>query len=139
MSRNTNLSCKGNLVVHSWIRLIKWELVQNIHFYVWLNPYRNSRQRYFVIKRAFGNFRPATQAYNFIKKYTLAQVFSSEFCEISKNTLFTEHLLATAYFLKKLWDSLGWKTIDYKTTMVIKLYRYILEPQNYIDVTFYHD
>ena len=31
-------------------------------------------------------------ACNFIKKETLAQVFSYEFCEISKNTLFTEHL-----------------------------------------------
>ena len=31
-------------------------------------------------------------AYNFIKKETLAQVFSYEFCEISKNTFFTEHL-----------------------------------------------
>ena len=30
-------------------------------------------------------------ACNFIKKETLAQVFSCEFCEISKNTLFTEH------------------------------------------------
>ena len=29
---------------------------------------------------------------NFIKKETLAQVFSSEFCKISKNTFFTEHL-----------------------------------------------
>ena len=33
---------------------------------------------------------------NFIKKETLAQVFSCEFCEISKNIFFTEHLLATA-------------------------------------------
>ena len=32
------------------------------------------------------------QACNFIKKETLAQVFSSEFCETSKNTFFTEHL-----------------------------------------------
>ena len=31
----------------------------------------------------------------FIKKETLAQVFSCEFCEISKNTFFTEHLRAT--------------------------------------------
>ena len=29
---------------------------------------------------------------NFIKKETLAQVFSCEFCEIFKNTFFTEHL-----------------------------------------------
>ena len=33
---------------------------------------------------------------SFIKKETLAQVFSREFCEISKNTFFTEHLRATA-------------------------------------------
>ena len=29
---------------------------------------------------------------NFIKKETLVQVFSSEFCNISKYTFFTEHL-----------------------------------------------
>ena len=36
------------------------------------------------------------EACNFVKKETLAQVFSCEFCEISKNTVFTEHLWATA-------------------------------------------
>ena len=35
-------------------------------------------------------------ACNFIKKETLANVFSREFCEISKNTFFTEHVWATA-------------------------------------------
>ena len=39
---------------------------------------------------------------NFIKKETLAQVFSCEFCEISKNTFFTEHLLVTASDVKPL-------------------------------------
>ena len=34
-------------------------------------------------------------ACNFIKKETLARVFSFDFCEISKNTSFTEHLRAT--------------------------------------------
>ena len=33
---------------------------------------------------------------NFIKKEPLTQVFSCEFCEISKNTFFTEHLWTTA-------------------------------------------
>ena len=33
---------------------------------------------------------------NFIKKEALAQVFSCEFCEIFKNTFFTEHLRVTA-------------------------------------------
>ena len=32
----------------------------------------------------------------FFKKESLAQVFSSEFCEISKNTFFTEHVWTTA-------------------------------------------
>ena len=32
----------------------------------------------------------------FIKKETLAQEFSCEFCEISKNTFFTEHIQAAA-------------------------------------------
>ena len=36
-------------------------------------------------------------ACNFIKKGTLAQVFSCEFCEISKNTFFTEHLLGYCF------------------------------------------
>ena len=35
-------------------------------------------------------------ACNFIKNETLAQVFSYAFCEISKNTFFTEHLRKTA-------------------------------------------
>ena len=36
------------------------------------------------------------EACNFIKKETLAQVFSCEFCEISKSTFFTDHLWTTA-------------------------------------------
>ena len=36
------------------------------------------------------------QACNFIKKETLAQVLSCEFCEIFKNTFLTEHLWTTA-------------------------------------------
>ena len=37
-----------------------------------------------------------TCASNFIKKETLKQVFSCEFCEISKNNFFTEYLWAIA-------------------------------------------
>ena len=39
-----------------------------------------------------GLFLIKLQAENFIKKETLAQVFSCEFCEISQNTFFIEHL-----------------------------------------------
>ena len=45
------------------------------------------------------------EAYNYIKKETLAQVFSCEFCEISKNTYFTEHLWDTASVIVVLWKS----------------------------------
>ena len=38
----------------------------------------------------------SASACNFIKKETLVQVFSCEFCEIFKNTYFEEHLRTTA-------------------------------------------
>ena len=41
-------------------------------------------------------------SYNFIKKETLAQGFSCEFCKIFKDTFFTEHLWVTASFLQQL-------------------------------------
>ena len=44
----------------------------------------------------FFNIKLQAEACIFIKKETLAQVFSCEFCEISKNIFFTEHLGATA-------------------------------------------
>ena len=37
------------------------------------------------------------------KKETLAQLFSCEFCEISENTFFTEHVLATSS-INKLYE-----------------------------------
>ena len=40
-------------------------------------------------------------ACNFIKKESLAQVFSCECCEISKNTFFTEHVWTTASVFKQ--------------------------------------
>ena len=53
--------------------------------------FRSSHRRCSVRK---GVLRKA-EACNVIKKETLAQVFSCEFCEISKNTFFTEKLRAT--------------------------------------------
>ena len=52
----------------------------------------------FYTKRCSQKFRkirrktPVPEACNFIKKEILAQVFSCEFCEISKNIFFKEHL-----------------------------------------------
>ena len=42
------------------------------------------------------SMKKENEACNFIKKETLAQVFSCEFCEISKNTFFIEHLWTAA-------------------------------------------
>ena len=39
--------------------------------------------------------QPPHEACNFIIKETVAQVFSYEFCVISKNTFFTEHIFFT--------------------------------------------
>ena len=48
---------------------------------------------------------------NFIKKETLAQVFSCEFCEIFKNTFFAEHLWMTASVPNiKIFKNLGFLT-----------------------------
>ena len=41
-------------------------------------------------------FKIKLQAWGLIKKETLAQVFSCEFCEISKNTFFTDRLWTSA-------------------------------------------
>ena len=45
-----------------------------------------------ILSKPFFNGQKQPEACNFIKKETLAQVFFCEFCEISKNTFFTEHL-----------------------------------------------
>ena len=45
---------------------------------------------------SFYAVKGVAKACNFLKEETLAKVFSFEFCEISKNTYFTQHLWATA-------------------------------------------
>ena len=45
---------------------------------------------------------------NFIKKETLAQVLSCEFCESFKNTFFTEHLRTTASSILKVAETVLW-------------------------------
>ena len=70
--------------------------------------YRNSHQRCSMKKGVLRNFAKftyartsflielQTEACNFVNKETLVQLFYCEFCEISKKTLFTEHVWATA-------------------------------------------
>ena len=56
---------------------------------------QNSQQKT-CTRVIFLNKVAGLEASNVIKKETLAQVLSCEFCEISKNTFFTEHLWTTA-------------------------------------------
>ena len=49
------------------------------------------------------------QQVNFIKKETLARVFSCQFCKISKNVFFTEHLWPNASAFLKLFT---WTTLS---------------------------
>ena len=73
-----------------------------------------------------------SQACNFIKKETLAQVFSYEFCEISNNIFFTEHLWETTAKTGKTFSNfwhLGQNDLDFK-----KASKEIL---NYFEFTFF--
>ena len=65
--------------------------------------YRSSHQRCSMKKGVLRDFTKFTGKdlcqslfFNKVAGLTLALVFSCEFCEISKNTFFTEHLWTTA-------------------------------------------
>ena len=61
--------------------------IQRFSILAWLRPeFRSSHHRC--------SMKKVPKDCNFIKE-TLAQVFSCEFCEISKNPFFTEHLWTT--------------------------------------------
>ena len=75
----------------SWFQLVL-EGFSSFQVVPHLSKYRY--QRWYMKKSVRRNFTKFTE--NFIKKETLAHVFSCEFCEISKNTFFTENLQTTA-------------------------------------------
>ena len=74
-------------------------------YYLFFEKFSNSEEP----PEVFCKKRPA----NFIKKEPLPQVFSCEFCEISKNTFFTENLRTTAS--SNIKDILCWKREFWKT------------------------
>ena len=63
------------------------------------------------------SFLTKLQAWNFIKKETLAQVFSCEFCEISINTFSYRTPLMNASVIRKLRRNEIWKLISSKQKM----------------------
>ena len=71
-----------------WFIIKTNSIIRSISFF-----FTEAATRVVLQKKAFLEI---PQACNFIKKETLAQVFSCEFCEISKNTFSAEHLRTTA-------------------------------------------
>ena len=63
---------------------------------VFLKISQNSQENTCAIAPGFRPFLTKLQAWNFIRKETLAQVFPFEFCAIFKNIFFTEHIWTTA-------------------------------------------
>ena len=61
-----------------------------------MNSKENQVFNLLLIEYIFSKKSTKREACNFIKKETLAQEFSCEFCEISKNTFFAELLWTTA-------------------------------------------
>ena len=61
------------------------------------------------------------EACNFIKKETLAQVFSSEFCEVSKNTFSYGTPPVAASEMKWFWiwkHNTSWKKMNFKMILI---------------------
>ena len=53
-------------------------------------------------------------------KETLAQVFSCEFCKISKNSFFTEHLRTTASEYNIAKENWSWESMQIQTCTHLK-------------------
>ena len=75
--------------------------------------WRSSRPEVLYEKGVLRNFAknhrktPVPKAYNFIKKETLVQVFSCEFCKISKNTFsYRTPQVAASVFGQEYWRDL---------------------------------
>ena len=98
--------------IRRWVNLLAWSVICRKNYYVkihgpeavirrysvkevFLEISRNSQENTCARVSFLKKCRP--EACNFFKKETLAQEFSSEFCEISKNSFFTEYLWATTF------------------------------------------
>ena len=64
------------------------------------------------------------RACNFIKKETLAQVFSGEVCKIYKNIFFTEHLWTTASEIESLTFTTGYSQLINQPTHITNISTY---------------
>ena len=83
---------KKTLTLEGKIKLLDSEATTGGIYKISQNSQENTRAISFLINKV------ADGASNFIKKETLAQVFSCEFWKIFKNTFFTEHFWTSASF-----------------------------------------
>ena len=112
--------------------LLRIQWYRTLHFLV-VESIRSSRPEVFCKKSVLRNFTKFTGKHlcqslfifspktcNYIKKETLAQVFTFEICEISKNTFITEHLW---WLLLKYQRMLKhWRSLSKLFTIVQNLY-----------------
>ena len=121
LSYRTPLSDCFELYMFYVLRDMGRQSSQNLLFRLWFHSSRTSRQEVLYKKGLLKNFtkfkgkHPCQSLFlikllasncNFIKKETLAQVLSCEFCEISKN-IFREHFLLCLSFKNKLTNVYG--------------------------------
>ena len=92
-------------IIYAIFPHIDWPLISDYSSLIWIGicyGYGQKQPPELLYKRTFleisqnslENICAKPQACNFIKKETL--VFSCKFCEVSKNTFFTEHLWMAA-------------------------------------------
>ena len=81
-------------------KLVFWHYWYRVKKCFWYHKTRSSRPKMFFKKCVFENFAKFTRKHLFFLKkkrfWYMAQVFSWEFCEIFKNTLFYRTLLLAA-------------------------------------------
>ena len=86
--RKTFKVCSEIIVIVWYIFFLLFFLSETlVHF----SCHHLKKSNYGYLSRTI-RWKKQAQACNFIKKETLAQVFSSEVCEIFKNSFFIEHL-----------------------------------------------
>ena len=86
--------------------------------------FRETATRGILWKKVFLEILQISQENTFMKKKNLAQVISCEFCEISKNTFFTEHLWKTGFVFnaktfvwKNIYNCSGTITADFELAL----------------------
>ena len=96
--------CQMLFVLFRFVNNQRDFLVYIILSYAFIGTFRNSQPRCYIKKGVQKNFAKYTgkhlcQSLFFNKKDTPTQVFSSEYCEIFKITIFIEHIGTTASIL----------------------------------------